>query len=191
MDRKLWFFTVAWSLGFPIPGVRDYPQSPKGSDFGVAERSSGTQPAAAGAQQMLLPVPRQVCPVPGLQKGHSCWGLGTWLRSTRSLAPPLWTSLTSTNEKAGATHPVIVVTHRGLPQTWWHRAVAGGEAELAWDKGTWAVHAWGKGQVGSRWKAPLSWVSKSQAPSLSEPEALRPTGCCQQPAPPAGGSCKC
>lgn len=70
--------------------------------------------------------------------------------------------------------------------------MAVGEAESAREKGTCVVHAWGRGgQVGSRREALPSWVSKSQAPSLSEPEALRPRGCCQQPAPPAGGPCAC
>lgn len=53
-------------------------------------------------------------------------------------------SLMGMGEQAAATHPVTVATCRCLPKTWWQKADAGGEAELAWDKGTWPVHARGR-----------------------------------------------
>lgn len=42
---------------------------------------------------------------------------GPWLLPSRSPWP---------GEKAAATHPVTLASCRGLPQTWWHRAEAGG-----------------------------------------------------------------
>lgn len=95
---------------------------------------------------------------------NSCWGLGTWLGSTPSLASPLLTSLTRTSEKAGVIHPVRVATCWGLPQIWCrHRAVAGGEVKPAGTRAHGQCMPGGKGAGGRQGRALLSWVSKSQA----------------------------
>lgn len=85
------------------------------------------------------PVLRQVHPLPGFQKGHTCWELGAWLRST--LVQPLHSSFPW---PAQTRRQLPTTSEAGVSKICLHRAVEGGEVKLVQDKGALTLCGWGR-----------------------------------------------